>query len=264
MDISKVDYWATSGTSMMHRASVASKLLATASVIASVVVSRDLAGLAALYALILITVRAAGLPVVKVVLISLFPSLFAVLFAVSYASTGWVMPAVIILKALTAASSMVLLISTTPYTEVAGSLGRILPRVVADGMFMTYRSFFIMLEMLDHFIDALRLRGGFRPGRMFANAGNMGAGIGMLFIRSYDKSQRLYDVMSVRGYSGMLAPPVRFKGFGMVDMPYLAATGSFLLMLSAAAYKGVAAGFYPVAVLAFYLVFMEAARAWKI
>lgn len=264
MDISKVDYWATSGTSMLHRASVRSKLLATACVIASVVITRDIAGLACLLAVVMITVRAAGLRPGKILLIAIFPSLFALLFAAGYAGTGWELPAAIILKALTAASSMVLLVSTTPYTQVAGYLGRMLPRVIADGLFMTYRSFFIMLELLGHFIDALRLRGGFRPGRALAGAVNIGSGIGMLFIRSYDKSQRLYDVMSVRGYSGMLAAPVKSKGMSLADLPYLAVTVYFLCVLALAAYKGGPAGATALAVpLVVYLVYMEAARAWK-
>lgn len=264
MDISKVDYWATSGKSVLHRASVQSKLAATACIIACVVITKDPGALAFLLALALVGTHASGLPVARVFLIAMFPSLFALLFAVSYIGSGISLSAAIVLKALTAATSMVLLISTTTYTSLAGSIGRILPRVVADGLFMTYRSFFIMLQLLDNFLDALRLRGGFRPGRMLANAGNVGSGIGMMFIRSYEKSQRLYDVMSVRGYNGKMASPVRFAGFTMDDVPYFAAAFAFLVILAVAAATGgrpqlLAMG----AVLAAYAIYMEAARSWK-
>ena len=36
------------------------------------------------------------------------------------------------------------------------------------------------------------------------NTRNMACGLGFLFIRAYEKSQMLYDVMSIRGYSGKL------------------------------------------------------------
>jgi cobalt/nickel transport system permease protein len=264
MDISRIDYWATSGTSVMHKATVYSKLAAALLVVATVVVTRDLSLLVCLYALVLITVRIAGLPVHKVLAISLYPGLFAVLFAVSQARLGWTVPAVIIMKALTSASAMVLLISTTPYTEVMGVFGRVLPRVVADGLFMTYRSFFILFGFLDHFLDALRLRGGFQPHRLMKNAGNMASGVGMLFIRAYDTSQRLYDVMTIRGYSGRLSGARPEAAFGPGDLPYPLMAGLFL---AAALYAGPSGhpfnmGVMPL-ILAVYLAGMEVAKAWK-
>ncbi len=264
MDISKIDYWAHSGTSLMHRASVSSKLVATGLVITGVVVTKDVGVLAGLFAAVLITARGARLPLSKIVLIALFPSLFALLFALSYASAGWRMPAAILLKAFTAASSMVLLVSTTPYTEVAGNIGRFMPRVVADGLFMTYRSFFILLGLLDNFIDALRLRGGFRPRHMVAGARNIGSGLGMLFIRAYDKSQRLYEVMSVRGYSGRLASRPKRGGLGLADLPYTAMAALFLIYSAAPGAVGRPGPVVLVPLLIAYLAVMEAFSHWKI
>lgn len=263
MDISKLDYWAYSGKSIMHRASVSSKLLATGLVIASVVLSWEPPILAGLFAVVLVTARAARLPLSRIVFIALFPSLFALLFAVSYASMGWRMPAAIMLKALTAASSMVLLVSTTPYTEVAGNIGKFLPRVVADGLFMTYRSFFILLGLLDNFIDALRLRGGFSPRHMVAGARNMGSGLGMLFIRAYDKSQRLYEVMSVRGYSGRLTSRPKRGGMGLADLPYTGMAALFLAYSAAPSLAGGVRPFFLVPLLIAYLAVMEALSHWK-
>jgi len=263
MDISKLDYWAYSGTSVMHRASVLSKLAATALVIASVVLTREVAILAGLLAMVIITARAARLPVAKVFIIALFPSLFALIFAISYVSTGWRLPVAIMLKALTASSAMVVLVSTTPYTDVAGNIGRVLPRVVADGLFMTYRSFFILLGLMDNFVEALKLRGGFAPKRLYNNSRNMGAGLGMLFIRAYDKSQRLYEVMSVRGYSGRLSGgPARAK-LGVADLPYTAVSVIFLAYSAAPA--AVTRDMFTltgIPLLLAYIVVMEAITHW--
>jgi len=264
MDIARIDYWATSGTSTVHKATAYSKVAASALVVATVVVSRDLYVLVTLYALVLVTVRAAGLPLKKVLAISLYPGLFAVLFALSQAGQGWALPAVIIMKALTAATAMLLLVSTTPYADVVGLFGRFLPRVVADGLFMTYRSFFILIKMLDNFLDALKLRGGYSPRRLVRNAGNMASGVGMLFIRAYDLSQRLYDVMSVRGYSGKLSGGRPSGSFHAVELPYPASAAALLIYAEYASRAGLASDWRVLAsVLLAYITGMEAIRVWK-
>jgi cobalt/nickel transport system permease protein len=264
MDISKIDYWATSGTSRVHRATVTSKVLATALVIASVVVTARVEVLVCLFAFVFVTVLAARLPVLKVLAISVFPGLFAVLFALSQAGEGWVLPAVIVMKALTAASAMILLISTTTYTDVLGFIGRPLPRVVSDGLFMTYRSFFILIMLIDRFLTALKLRGGFQPRRLIKNAGNMSSGIGMLFIRAFDKSQMLYNVMNIRGYSGKLTGRKPVGGIGVYGLPYLAAAALFLAVIvyARASGKEGAVILLPVILLA-YAGVTEALIHWK-
>lgn len=264
MDIAKIDYWATSGGSIMHKATVYSKLAASALAVATVVISRDIVVLLSLYAVVLITVRASKLPLKAVIAISLYPAIFAVLFAVSQAGSGWMMPAAIIMKAVTAATAMLLLVSTTPYTEVMGVARRFLPRVVADGLFMTYRSFFILIKFMDHFIDALRLRGGLKPGRFVKNASNMAPGIGMLFIRAFDSSQRLYDVMSLRGYSGRLSGARPSVGLGINDIPYPLMTSIVFLQALCWGRGGCHAGHAAMPVLlAVYFAGMEGFRAWK-
>jgi len=68
-----------------------------------------------------------------------------------------------------AALAMVLLIGTTSYPQLFAVLGRVLPRVVADALLMTYRTFFMLLEAMDHLITALRLRGGLLRGKADAD-----------------------------------------------------------------------------------------------
>ena len=264
MDIARIDYWAATGKSALHRSALVSKAAATGCVIACVVLSRDFYFLLSLYAFVVISVRLARLPVLQVVGISLFPALFSLLYAISLARTGWVLPAVVVLKAVTAATAMILLVSTTPYAELVGFLGRVLPQVVKDGLFMTYRSFFILLGLVGDFISALKLRGGFRPGRILRNAGNISSGIGMMFILAYEKSQRLYDVMSVRGYSGRLTGRPALGGVGMADMPFLLAAAAFLALevYSKLAGTGAPRAVMP-ALLIGYLACMEAVRIWK-
>lgn len=264
MDIARIDYWAASGLSPLHRSSLLSKAIASASVIACVVLSRDLAFLVCLYLFTVISVRLAKLPVLQVVGMSLFPALFSVLYAVSLAGAGWVLPAVVVMKAVTAATAMILLVSTTPHAEVIGLFGRVLPTVVRDGLFMTYRSFFILLELIGHLIKALRIRGGFKPRKVIRNARNISSGLGMTFVLAYEKSQRLYDVMYVRGYSGKLGTRKPLGGLGLKDIPFPATAIAFLFLAAYSKITGMQAmrALLPV-LLVTYPVCMEAIRFWK-
>jgi cobalt/nickel transport system permease protein len=264
LDITRIDYWATSGKSVIHKSSPISKIVATAMVIASVIITRDLGLLACLYLTVLLTARLSMLPVRYIIAISLLPAAFTILYAFSQSSGGWMLPAVIIMKALTAASAMILLISTTPYTEVVNLIGRWMPQVIKDGLFMTYRSFFILLGLMNNFLIALRLRGGLSPRRVVNNIRNMAAGVGMLFIRAYEKSQMLYDVMSIRGYSGKLSAERGLGKLGLYDLPYLLITAAFLLV--AIFEKGPLSSrdlaIFLIILLASFTV-MEAFRYWK-
>ena len=264
MDIARIDYWAVSGKSPLHRMALVSKVAASGCVIACVVLSRDLLFLAGLYLFVVFSVRFARLPLLQVAGISLFPALFSVLYALSLAGSGWTLPAVVVLKAMTAATAMILLVSTTHYTEVIGLFGRVLPKVVTDGLFMTFRSFFILIRLVGDFVTALRLRGGFRPGRMIRNAGNISSGLGMMFIQAYEKSQRLYEVMSVRGYSGRLSGGARPGRLSLIDLPFLATSLAFLSLAAYLRLTGLPAPLAVLAVfLAGYVASMEAVRFWK-
>ena len=94
---------------------------------------------------------------------------------------------------------------------------------------MTYRTLFILLGMMDNFVAAIRLRGGFSPGSLYKNGANISKGIGMLLVRAVERSSRLYAVMVVRGYSGSMAEtgPVRLHREDWLPL----GTGSVILLL---------------------------------
>jgi hypothetical protein len=92
----------------------------------------------------------------------------------------------------------------------------------------------------------------------------MAEGVGMLFIHASTKSQMLYDVMSIRGYSGRLAGGRPAQGFGLTDLPYL---GMAAFFLAESAYMKSCGRPLPAlllpAALTLYLLFMEALKFWK-
>jgi energy-coupling factor transporter transmembrane protein EcfT len=134
-------------------------------------------------------------------------------------------------KALDAALAMVILIVTTPYPNVFACLSPFLPRVIVEGLFLTYRALFILLELMGNLVQALRIRGGISPRKYIKNITNFASGIGLLLIRGFDLSERLYGVMQVRGYSGKMAEEERERKFSQKDIIPIA-FGLFILGVS--------------------------------
>lgn len=205
MDIGTIDYWAVSKRSFLHSASPVYKVIFVVFVLSSVVITNNLLVLISIYLTLLGLVILTRLPFLKIIWIAGYPAIFAVLFAISSWDGNWITPANIILKALDAALAMVILIVTTPYPSVFSSISPFLPRVIVEGLFLTYRSLFILLALMGNLIRALRVRGGLSPGKYARNITNFASGIGLLIIRCLDLSERFYGIMSIRGYSGRVA-----------------------------------------------------------
>jgi len=204
IDVARVDYWAANGSGPFHRASVLSKLLFLACVVAAAVASRDPYPLAAGTVLLVILAALTGLPWAVIGALSLYAAVFALLYAVSLRGDGWTY-ALLLLKAVAPAYAVGMVITSTPYPRIFSFLSAFLPEILAAGLFMTYRTLFLLLDMMDNFGTAIRLRGGFSPGNIVKNSANIAKGIGALLVRAVERSSRLYAVMVVRGYNGKMA-----------------------------------------------------------
>jgi cobalt/nickel transport system permease protein len=222
MDVSAIDYYANHGTSFLHGARAVSKILFASLVIASVVISGSFWLLLAVYVSLLALVLWTRLPVMKIITIAAYPAIFAVIFAAASWNGSWISAGVIVLKALSAALAMVILIVTTPYPDVFSSIKHVLPRIITEGLFLTYRSLFILLELTDNLIRGLRVRGGLTHGRYIRNVVNFSSGIGLLLVRGLDLSEKFYGVLNVRGYSGRISGGGRRDRTGVNDFTALA------------------------------------------
>jgi cobalt/nickel transport system permease protein len=229
IDIARIDYWAANGASRFHRASVLSKFLFLFCVIAAVVVTRDAVLLAVACAVLVVLAALSGLPWAAIGLLSLYAAVFALLYAISLRGGVWTY-ALLLLKAVTPAYAVGMLVASTPYPRIFSFLSVFLPEILAAGMFMTYRTLFILLDMMDNFGTAIRLRGGFSPGNIIKNGSNIAKGVGMLLVRAVERSQRLYAVMAVRGYNGSMADKT-VGSFGGSDWLPLGAGMSILALV---------------------------------
>jgi cobalt/nickel transport system permease protein len=204
LDIGIIDYLANSGKSFFHRASPACKMVFVLLFVLSIMITGDLVVLISIYITLLTLSLLTDLPFLRVVSIASYPAIFAMLFAIASWNGDPVRSGVIVFKALGAALTMVILILTTPYHRIFSCIRPFLPQVVVDGLFLTYRALFILLELMDNFIRALKIRGGLSPRSYRKNLRNFAQGIGLLLVRGFDLAERFYCVMRVRGYSGRL------------------------------------------------------------
>jgi energy-coupling factor transporter transmembrane protein EcfT len=204
IDVARIDHWAASGSGPFHRASAAAKLLFLLFVVSAAVISRNPYPLMAGYGVLLAVAAAAGLPWFRVMGLSWYAALFAILYAISFRGGTW-LAALFVVKAITPSFAMLMLIVSTPYPRIFSLFSALLPEILAAGLFMTYRTLFILLDMMDSFAAAIRMRGGFSPGSLYKNSANISKGIGMLMVRAVERASRLYAVMVVRGYNGSMA-----------------------------------------------------------
>jgi cobalt/nickel transport system permease protein len=221
MDVATVDLWSTSGDSALHRATPLAKVGAAVLLLAAVVVVQNLLVVGAVFALVLAAARRAALPLGKLVLGALYPAIFAILFALAQFNGGYIVPATIIAKAVTAASVVLLLVATTPYPRLFAVFGLVLPGIVLDVLYTTYRSVFILLRCLGDSFTAVRLRGGLAGRGVVRRARNLAAALALSVLHAFEISERTYAVMHLRGYSGRISGE-RAGRLAASDLPLLA------------------------------------------
>lgn len=229
MNIARVDTVATSGTSLLHRASPAVKLVGFALLLAAVIASPDALQAASLALVALAVGFAMQLPLGTLAALAAYPAMFAVIFSVAAAPT-LISAALIVSRAVAAALCALLLLFTTPYPQIFAPVQRFLPAVVSDSLLMTYRSLFLLLEKFSHVLTAARLRAGLVGRDPLRSARMVTHSLGSVVLYSFDLSQRTYDVMHLRGYSSRLVVSTARHGSRSDDIAVLA----FALVVSAA------------------------------
>jgi len=213
---SQIDFLASSGTSLWHRASAFAKLLLTALFVAIVVVTPSwgvVAGLLLTAIGLCITARVPGRLVAAA---ATTPLLFSIIFVSAHFRTDWDEPLILLARPMVASLTAVWLVSTTPYPDLFAPLSRILPRSVGDTLFLTYRAVFALLDRVERMWKALRLRGAMaRPVRERFSV--MGEAVGTVVLSGFDRSQRLYQAMQLRGHSGRICGCRHYLDFTRED-----------------------------------------------
>ena len=123
----------------------------------------------------------------------------------------WLLASVV-MKSFLGALSVVLLVSTTPFSSLLAGLRALrAPAILIDVLALTYRYIFLLTDQAMRIKRAAVAR-GYRP-RWLPQAVIVGRMVGSLFVRSYERAERVYGAMLLRGYSGLMPPahPLTFR-----------------------------------------------------
>ncbi len=198
IQLSYLDYVAVERRSFLHRLSTKLKIIGMVLVLSGIVMLRDLPGLLLLYGVLLALFFITRVPI-KIFSLTFYPLIFAILFIfMSGFQIHFIL--LIFLKVLCGSTGVVLLLATTPYPSIFSVLGRVLPSSFVTALFLTYRSIFILLNILEETQHALYFRGGFQW-RSLINISNA---FGHLIIKGIDASEKMYESMVFRGFKNKI------------------------------------------------------------
>jgi cobalt/nickel transport system permease protein len=171
-------------------------------VLLAVVVGRSVVPLFSLYGLLVSIFFVSRIPP-KILLLTFYPLLFAALFIlISGLQLHFIL--LVFLKVLCGSTAVVLLLSTTPYPFVFSVLGRVLPGLFVTALLLTYRSIFILLNVLEETEQALYLRGGLQWKHPWRSLINISNAFGHLLIKGIDASEKMYQSMTLRGFDNKI------------------------------------------------------------
>jgi cobalt/nickel transport system permease protein len=108
----------------------------------------------------------------------------------------------LVLKALISVTFSLFFLMTTKYNHFSAMIYRVFPSPIDQIFLMSYRFIFITLKMVDSMVKSIRSRGGGlikgikNQGKMFAEV------FALVFIRSYDRAERINKAMVSRGFNG--------------------------------------------------------------
>ncbi len=202
IQLSYLDYLAVERNSFFHRLSPEVKIIGMIFVLLAIVVLKSLFGFFLLYGILLTFFFLSRIPF-RIFSLTLYPLIFAVLFIfISSFQIHFIL--LIFLKVLCGSIGVVLLLATTPYPLIFSTLGRVLPSPFVTALFLTYRSIFILLNILEETQHALYLRGGFQWRHPWRSLINISNAFGHLIIKGIDASEKMNESLMLRGFKNKI------------------------------------------------------------
>ncbi|RXE58573.1 cobalt ECF transporter T component CbiQ [Acetivibrio mesophilus] len=133
-------------------------------------------------------------------------------------STGWITFLSIFIKSGLTVASVLLLVATTGMDRLAAALRMLrIPRLFVLQLLLTYRYISVLMEEAERMLRAYALRSPLQKGIHISDWGSFA---GQLVLRTFDRAQRVYRAMCVRGFTGEYNTGEHIK-FKMADILYL-------------------------------------------
>lgn len=114
-------------------------------------------------------------------------------------------------KAIIVAVLMEPLLKTAPFSVTMAAVQKLgVPMVLCQMILLMYRYVFVFRHEMQRMWVGMTVR-GFRSRSGWDTLGHLGCFLGMLFVRSMERTQRVYEAMVCRGYTGVFPSTVRFS-----------------------------------------------------
>ncbi|HZK29963.1 MAG TPA: energy-coupling factor transporter transmembrane component T [Methanoregula sp.] len=237
-DLNLITFYAQNRQTVFSRVSPWTKLSLLILVIVFITVMKNIFLIGGLYTLVLLVYRGAGLPLKKLFAWYALPAVFVLSFVgilawsepghaiISFSIAGMpfmltdngiMLIALLLLKALTVVTWSLFFLMTTRYEHFAAMIYRIFPAPLDQIFLMAYRFLFLTLAMTASILKAVRSRGGGliqsvrMQGRLFADI------FALVFIRSFERSERVHKAMAARGFSGSYGTAVEIPALRVYE-----------------------------------------------
>jgi cobalt/nickel transport system permease protein len=249
------------GTGLIHRLDPRLKLLATLAfiLVASSTPPHAWPAFALLAALALLAILASQIPPLEVLKRSLIALPFAGMIALSLPFTrggqplwtwrpfgleltvtdeGLILCAAVLAKAWLSVLVAALLLASTPLFDLLQAMRALhVPAVLTSTMSFMVRYLFVLGEEAGRLQTARAARSAGPGGSLAWRTQVLGGMIGSLFIRSYERSERIYTAMLSRGFTGEIHSLARLAWQRRDSWAGLAWTAALLAIVSLAHFR---------------------------
>jgi cobalt/nickel transport system permease protein len=249
-DLDLITYYAEKQVSVFSQVSPWTKFSSLIFLVLAITLTRNLAILLGLYLVVVFLYVLSGLPVKKLAGWYTLPAIFVIsligiliwsepgvhivslplgIFTLTLTDNGLILLATLTLKAFITVTFSLFFLMTTRYPHFAAMISRIFPTPLDQIFLMAYRFLFLTLAMTGSVLKSVRSRGGGlihsvrMQGRLFAGV------FAHVFIRSFERGERVHKAMTARGFSGSYA------SYGDVPRP---ATAGYALLLALTVISG--------------------------
>lgn len=139
---------------------------------------------------------------------------------------GWITFLAILFKGALTVTAALLLIATTGMNRLAAAMRAIrIPRLFVLVFFLTFRYISVLGEELARSLRAYSLRAPTQKGVRLHAWGSL---VGQMLLRAFDRADRVYQAMLVRGFTGEYAVG-NSKPFRITDLAWLTGWVAFFL-----------------------------------
>lgn len=133
----------------------------------------------------------------------------------SITSGGLIRTTLIFARAMAAVTLVLCMLGTMKFETTIKALEHLkVPTKVTQLLMFTYRYIFVFIDEFSSMSRSLASR-GFDKRTNIHTLTTLSKMVGILFVRSYERADRVYNAMASRGYDGSLATIAEFRMHGM-------------------------------------------------